>query len=244
MKYFFHCLILQLLILLPLHAASYDEAVRFIKQADTDRAIDTFETLLKEQGPSASVYYNLGLCYQKKADVGRAVLAYQRALDLSPRSTDIKTNLTKLRAEASLPATSTLPDHLPVGISWLSRGEWSLIFLISIISLTASSIVATFTTRKNIRKTSFYIILASLITSGATAWVIQQRKTEEQWAVVIATDQSLLLSPFANAEKIRPCPAGTFIRIQSQKNDYCYANSPGGTPGWISATSIQRIKIN
>jgi hypothetical protein len=235
---------LSLLMLTTAHAASFEEAQNMAKQGAWDGAILQYETLLKEEGPSAAVHYNLGLCYQQKADHGRAVLAYERALAMSPRAADVRNNLTKLREEASLPAVSTLPEGMPLFTAWLSRGEWTLVFLLSLLVLVVGAWVCSFTSQKNIRIISIITLGFSTVILGSSTWVTTVRKSEDQWVVMLSTDQSLLLSPFVNADKITPCPPGSLVRIESQKGDYVYAKlSSGETRGWLRRDLIEKIAL-
>jgi tetratricopeptide (TPR) repeat protein len=233
---------LSLLMLGTAHAASFEEAAYLAKQGDWDTAILNYETLLKEGGPSASVYYNLGLSYQQKADHGRAVLAYERALAMSPRAVDARNNLTKLREQASLPAVSTLPERMPAFTAWLSRGEWTFVFLLGLVLLVSGVWVCTFTSQKKSRIISIIALIISTVMIASSTWVTSVRKSEDQWAVVLSSDQSLLLSPFDSAEKITPCPAGSLIRIESENDDYVYARlSSDETRGWLRRDSLERI---
>ena len=235
--------LILLISLHTLHAASFEEAVQLAKNGDTDRAIATYQDLLNEQGPSASSYYNLGLCYQQKSDTGRAVLAYERALALSPRATDVANNLKQLRTAASLPTDRPVVSTLPAGIAWLSRGEWTLLFYASLIHLVIGVIMASFSRKKKFRLIGIFNASTCLIVAGSIAWIIDQRKAEDQFAIVIDSEQSLLLSPFPTAEKLSACPPGTLIRIESVKDDYAYVTRPNTTtPGWLPCNAIETIQ--
>ncbi len=232
----------SLFILVTAHAASFEEAQYMAKQGAWDAAILNYEALLKEHGPSVSVYYNLGFCYQKKVDHGRAVLAYERALAMSPRAADIRNNLAKLREQASLPAVSTLPEGLPAFTAWLSRGEWTLVFLLGLVLLVGGTWVCSFTTRQQVRVFSIIALSVSTLMLASSTWVTALRRSEDRWAVMLSTDQSLLLSPFDSAEKITPCPVGSFIRIESEKDDYVFVKlSSGEKRGWLKRHSIERV---
>ncbi len=234
----------SVLMLVAAHAASFEETQFIAKQGAWDVAILKYETLLKEEGPSASVYYNLGLCYQKKVDHGRAVLAYERALAMSPRAVDVRNNLAKLREQASLPAVSTLPDGLPEFTAWLSRGEWTLVFLLGLVLLVGGILVCSFTTQKKARVISIIALTMSTLMLASSTWVTALRRSEDRWAVMLSTDQSLLLSPFVSADKITPCPPGSLVRIESQKGDYVYAKlSSGETRGWLRRDLIEKIAL-
>ena len=63
------------------------------EQEDFKKAIELYETALKEQGKSADLYYNLGNAYYKDNHYAEAILNYERALLLSPGDEDVRFNL-------------------------------------------------------------------------------------------------------------------------------------------------------
>ena len=62
-------------------------------------AADAYESVLKEQGVAAEVYYNLGNCYYKLDVIPLAVLNYERAILLDPGDADIRANLALARGK-------------------------------------------------------------------------------------------------------------------------------------------------
>lgn len=60
---------------------------------DFASAVQLYESLLKEKGESADVYYNLGNSYYKMDELAKAILNYERALLLNPGDSDIRFNL-------------------------------------------------------------------------------------------------------------------------------------------------------
>src|SRR5215468_6877297 len=58
-----------------------------------------YEHVLESGVASANLYFNLGNAYLKAGDVGRAVLAYERARRLAPGDPDVRANLAFARGE-------------------------------------------------------------------------------------------------------------------------------------------------
>ena len=54
--------------------------------------------MIKQQ-PSAALYYNLGNAYYRKNDITQAIIAYERALKLSPSDEDTRYNLQLAQAK-------------------------------------------------------------------------------------------------------------------------------------------------
>ena len=62
-------------------------------------AVEAYETLMKQGGVAAEVYYNLGNCYYKLDEIPLAVLNYERAFLLDPGDADIRANLALARGK-------------------------------------------------------------------------------------------------------------------------------------------------
>lgn len=71
-----------------------------IQQADSAYTADNFKEaadiylhVIATEGNSATLQYNLGNCYYRLGEMGKAILAYERALRLDPTFSDARTNL-------------------------------------------------------------------------------------------------------------------------------------------------------
>ena len=78
-----------------------------------DRAIALYREVLDEGWAGAALYYNLGNAYFKTGNLGRAVLNYRKAWDLSPGDPEIGKNLEYAR------------EDLREDTSGLKAGFWS-----------------------------------------------------------------------------------------------------------------------
>jgi tetratricopeptide (TPR) repeat protein len=86
-------------------------------------AATAYEQILAQGIESGAVQYNLGNAYLKAGDVGRAVLAYERARRLIPGDPDLAANLGFARESArDVPETSLPGAHrVPAGGAPLDR---------------------------------------------------------------------------------------------------------------------------
>lgn len=71
-----------------------------IQQADSaytadnfKEAADTYLHVIATEGNSATLQYNLGNCYYRLGEMGKAILAYERALRFDPTFDDARNNL-------------------------------------------------------------------------------------------------------------------------------------------------------
>ena len=76
------------------------KASDILHQADSAYTADNFQEaaaayqhVIKEEGTSAEILYNLGNCYYRMGELGKAILSYERALRLDPTFDDARNNL-------------------------------------------------------------------------------------------------------------------------------------------------------
>ena len=85
---------------------------------DYAKAIELYEGILKSNGESAAVYYNLGNTYYKAGKIAPAILNYERCLLLDPGDSDARFNLQMARQK-------TIDKIEPVGdfflVKWFKR---------------------------------------------------------------------------------------------------------------------------
>ena len=106
-------------------------------------AISIYETILQNDGESADIYYNLGNSYYKMDNIAKAILNYEKALQLNPGNGDIRFNL-------ELANSKTVDKVVPMSemffVTWvrsltnsLSEKGWGKVgittFLVTLIGL-------------------------------------------------------------------------------------------------------------
>ena len=67
-----------------------DKAYRQEQYGD---AVEIYEGVIKDNGATMQLYYNLGNAYFRLGNKGKAILNYERALKLDPLDEDTKANL-------------------------------------------------------------------------------------------------------------------------------------------------------
>lgn len=66
---------------------------------DFAASVEIYENILRNEGESSDIYYNLGNSYYKMNNIAKAVLNYERALLLNPGNSDIRFNLELARSK-------------------------------------------------------------------------------------------------------------------------------------------------
>jgi tetratricopeptide (TPR) repeat protein len=72
--------------------SAFNRANVYYEQANYDEAIKQYSSILESGYESGNLYYNLGNCYFKKGELGRAILNYEKARRLIPLDKDLESN--------------------------------------------------------------------------------------------------------------------------------------------------------
>ena len=95
--------------------AAWNSGVEAYGNKDYEKAKNVLEEVKKSRPTDPSVYFNLGNTYYKLGDIGQAVLNYESAARLSPRSKDIRKNLEIASDRVRIQLTDTRPEVLRWG---------------------------------------------------------------------------------------------------------------------------------
>jgi hypothetical protein len=243
MKWFF----LVLLFFAQLFRASATDAetaCAFADKGDWRAAAASYESMVDAHPSDPSLHYNLAVCYDHAGDVGRAVLAYERCLRLSPRASDARHNLALMRDSHSLPAVSTVGKSLPAFTAWLSTAEWQWLSALAAILMIGSSWWCVHRAVHQGRAFPLSLTMVGLFLMLGSIMILHCREGEEKRAVITATDASLLLSPFPSAEVITTCPPGSMLMVEQTQGSFVYGEMlPQGTKGWLPRSAVQLVRF-
>ena len=95
----------------------FNEANKLFELGKYPEAIAAYEKIIQSGTESVPVYFNLGNAFLKSGKVGRSIVAYRRAEQLSPRDPDIRANLRFARDQAgrgTAPQAVSTPPVQPV----------------------------------------------------------------------------------------------------------------------------------
>lgn len=212
-------------------------------------AAQVFEQLISQGITDSTIYYNLGNSYFQMGDLGRAILNYQRAEQLSPRDSDIRANLELARAQAGLMPPDQAPGPLSslasLTRSWLSMNETALLTLG--LWFTFSLLMILFLQsrpgrlRSAIRHATwvaFFLVILSIFTLG-TRLYSEHRLTE---GVIIAPAVSVSASPDEELATDLQLPGGTAVSLIEVRGERAHMALPGRSiDGWVPVESIETL---
>lgn len=225
-------------------ANAFEDANRRFKAGEHAAAAAAYETILADEGPRASVYYNLGNAYQNLKQYGPAILAYERARLLAPRDPDLLANLALARKAAAAFEETGRDPRLEAVLGFLSRNEWSWLVTGSALFLGVLSVLCGEfgLRRRGIRQVAIVSSGIALVFMGLGSSALWLRRDEANRGIVLTEKAAVLLSPFENAESLGTPGAGRSVRMREKQAGFHYIEVPGThLRGWLPDRDVAAI---
>jgi tetratricopeptide (TPR) repeat protein len=203
-----------------------------------------YENILEAGVESGAVQYNLGNAYFKAGDIGRAVLAYERAERLIPADPDLASNLAyarELSGDAPLASVWTrvlfpLATRLDTDRLLLlsAIGWWT-----ALLALAAGRLVPSFQPPLRWAAGAAAIVLVL----GASAASYRYRMLElPRWGVVTAPEETTVrYEPTQSGTAFFAAKPGTVLRVLGEREDWLQVAGRDGRRGWIETAAVSRL---
>lgn len=254
MKNFIYTL---LLLMLPFMATAQDVASEYSKalgdsaysQARYDDAIKIYETVIKNEGPTGELYYNLGNAFFRNNMIGKAILNYERALRFNPNDKDTKANLeyalTKTKDEIAEQYELFLVTWYKAIVNALGITTWAVLAVVCFIVMLLAFLFFLFNSRTVIRKLAQLFAVISLIVTifaNFAASHIYNYMNDHSEAIVMKEEAYLKSTPDNSGTELIKIHEGRKVRIiDDSMREWKEVELEEGTVGWLPATAIENI---
>ena len=242
--------VLMILMLMPLsaNAITKQNADDEYAKGNYQQAIKDYQEILKT-GVSSEIYYNLGNAYYRTDNITQALLAYERALQLSPGDNDIRFNLQYARSKTIDKIT---PETEMFFVTWYhslvnftSVDRWANTAIVSIVMALLLILVFLFAPQMWARKSGFYGSAAFLLLFAfANLFAFQQKHELEtkQGAIVIAPTVNVKKTPAASGTDVFVIHEGTRVDITDRgMKQWRGIKLADGREGWLKTSQIEEI---
>ena len=212
-------------------------------------AAQLYEALAGRGYRDATIYFNLGNAYMEVGDLGRAVLNYLRAEELSPRDSDIMSNLVLARSR-TIDQVQAEGDSLVASISdfgrrWATAGEFGLttlllwtVFALAVFLLILAPEVRLVTALRAGAVVAFFLMLVSLT---LTLSMLYSNPYEHSGVVTVSTVQ-VLDGPGRQFPEAFALHSGAQVRLIDSRHGWLQIALPGGElRGWAPSHSIEAV---
>ena len=249
-KAFGFSFVLMILMLMPLsaNAITKQNADDEYAKGNYQQAIKDYQDILKT-GVSSEIYYNLGNAYYRTDNITQALLAYERALQLSPGDNDIRFNLQYARSKTIDKIT---PETEMFFVTWYnslvnftSVDRSANTAIVSIVMALLLILVFLFAPQMWARKSGFYgSAVFLLLFAFANLFAFQQKHELEtkQGAIVIAPTVNVKKTPAASGTDVFVIHEGTRVDITDRgMKQWRGIKLADGREGWLKTSQIEEI---
>lgn len=244
-----YLLLITLSVALFSRATTKAEADELYKSEKYTEAVAAYESVLKEVGISAAVYYNLGNAYYQLDNIPLAILNYERALLIEPGDGDIRANLALARGKTIDKVT---PPSEMFFVTWwhdlcncMSSYAWSIFAIACFVLLLLGILGYMFSTQLLLRKIGVYgamLMLLLVVLANFAAYTQNKAFTERNSAIVLAPAISVKSSPNDSSTDLFLIHEGSKVQIlDSSMKEWCEVKFEEGKQGWIPVGAIERI---
>ncbi len=211
-------------------------------------AIKEYNEVLKE-GVSSDLYYNLGNAYFRTENIPQAVLAYERALKLSPSDKDIRFNLQFARSRTIDKLT---PESEAFFVTWYKSlvnlchsDTWATLSIVTFLVGLIMLLTYLFAPKVWMIRWGFYVAMLCMVLFVATTFLAWQQKRVAQnhdGAIIIAPSVVVKKTPSESASTEMTLHEGTRVDITDRNmKGWRGIRLTDGREGWLHEDAIEEI---
>ena len=203
-------------------------------------AIRDYESLVQAGQWNAPLFYDLGNAYFRAGDFGRAILNYERALELEPQHAESVANIVLAREEArALELQRGRADAI------LARFTPNQLTVTAAVTfwLTAFAVAALVFGRQRSTIAIVIAVLGFLALLVSIAGLRQMENSRKTVAIVTAPEIQARLATADNAKSVLQLPPGSEIQILSRRGEWIYALLPNNLRGWLPKSSAEPVRL-
>ena len=220
----------------------------FYAKGNYQAAAQEYEKILKEEGFSPELYYNLGNAYYKMNEIGKAILNYERALRLSPRFEDARFNLQmaqqKLVDNISESSTFFIQRWLTSLINFCTSNQWFIVSFILFVVTLICVFIFFFKREVNVRKIALSCGIVFLILTIVCLTFSGIRKNEEvnhNQAIILSGVVTVKSAPDQSGTDLFQLHEGTKVTIKSSLGNWVEIKIANGSVGWLETKDMEVI---
>ena len=198
-------------------------------------AITDYGAVVQSGEWSANLFYDLGNAYFRDSDFGRAILNYERALQLDRNQPEADANLQIARDQTH--ALELAPPPLEKYLSFASAKSFTIL---AAILFWVTIILLIFRRRKVLWMTIGLVLTAAC---GLAAYKLENGRRGQSVAVVVAKNAEARVATADSAKSVLALPPGSEVVILQERGDWSYAALPNDQRGWISTKAVEKVRL-
>lgn len=227
---------------------NFQKATESYKNKDFKTAIMAYEALVAENYVSKELYYNLGNSYFKEKEWGKAVLNYERALQIAPSDEDIQHNLKVVHQELVDDLETVPPFFLSKWWNNLSllfgSTTWSILSIIT-IWLAITGLYLWLTGKVRTQRKQGFLAGISLVAISLLFFALGSTRSAKEIdsgeAIIMSKELNLRAAPDPDSKSIVLLHEGTKVQLEDQIGEWYKVRLINGEIGWLPMEQLGKI---
>jgi tetratricopeptide (TPR) repeat protein len=222
-------------------AASLDANAEFTagnvayEQGKFAAAASHYESLLTNGVSTASLWFNLGNARYKLGELGRALAAWRKAEQLTPRNADLRANLSFVRQKVYGEDAHT--DAVRTVLRFLTPNEWAL--LMAAVSAAFFITLAWIEFQRAARPRGTLALLLVMMALTASAAVASYRHVRvSRQGVVVSRQCTVRFGPLEDSQSAFQLPDGSEVDIVDVNGSWYQVRTLKGRSGWVNRSDL------
>jgi len=198
-------------------------------------AITDYGAVVQSGEWSANLFYDLGNAYFRDSDFGRAILNYERALQLDRNHPEADANLRIARDQTH--ALELAPAPLEKYLNFAGANSFAIL---AAILFWGTIILLILRRRKVVWMTIGLLLIASC---GLAVYKLESGTRGQAVAIVVGDNVEARVATADSAKSVLALPPGSEVMILQERGDWSYAALPNDLRGWISTKAVEKVRM-
>lgn len=191
------------------------QAQSLIEQAEKAYTADNYSEALslylkaaEEEGISSDLFYNIGNCYYRMGKNGKAILYYERALNINPANDYARQNLefvnNRITDNTNVDETNIIGQMINSIINTMSSNAWATTAIVLFILMLGAIAIYVFSSNVLFRKIGFFggiVLLILTIFTNCFAYKSYKKISQKRYAIITVSSATLSTSPRVPKDK-------------------------------------------
>ena len=220
------------------------QANQHYREGDFREAAAGYNQLVRMGHDSSLIQYNLGNAWFRLKQVGRAILAYERARIAMPRNADLNYNLAHAKDQV-VDAITPSRGFFSMAFFWLpsvSPGELFWCFAILNLLLWTALLIRMFYRSEWL----FYSLLLILCLWGLTGLSLGMKWVQvhdDHRAVILNKEVAVLAGPHEGDTVLFKLHEGAIVEQERPEDGWRLIRLPDGKRGWLPEKDLELISL-
>lgn len=227
-------------------AKIFQDANTSYKTGDYGKAAERYESLIEQDPHVAAFYYDLGNAYVRLGKLSRAILNYEKALRLDPRSGDIRENLRFTRGLLEYRVEDTRNWYLKATeavLKFMTEREVYSVVLVVLFIFLAGGILYFVIGRGVFWNPWQQFVFVVLVVSALVAFGKQVQSNVIRDAIVMQKECEARYGPSEHDQVAFKMGEGIKVFVMDRREDWSRVLLTNGESGWVKDSDIAEVRV-